>query len=56
LEKEEKYVLFVAVSSVMVRFTLITVTLLFATIFKHLSSTPRLAGGRKGGGRVVQLS
>jgi hypothetical protein len=50
LEKEGKYVLFVTVSSAMVRFASITVTFLFATIFKHLCSTPGTSCGRKGRG------
>ena len=50
LEKEGKYVLFVSVSSTMVRFTVITVTFLFATMFKHLCSTPGTRWRRKGRG------
>jgi len=56
LEKEGKYVLFVTVSSAIVRFTLITVIFLFATIFKHLCSTLGTSWRRKRRGASCTLS
>jgi hypothetical protein len=50
LEEEGKHVLFITVSSAMIRFSLITVTFVFATIFKHLCSTPGISWRRKGRG------
>ena len=50
MEKEGKCVLFFTVPSAMVRFTLITVNFLFATVFKYPYSTTGSSWRRKGRG------